>query len=94
MNCQIHDSIEKSFVRGKVTTVVNDPVCQSASSFRHAAVKQKLLLADDKPPPILLQFTGGGIDQLNTLESVKCSNIRERPFDTWDFSYGPIIFFS
>lgn len=43
LNCQIPEKIDKSFVRGKVYTCINDAVFQSASPFRHAAFMAKVL---------------------------------------------------
>ena len=73
LRCQIPDSPNKSFVRGKVTTIINDSVFQSASPFRHSAVLSNILNTPAKP--ILIKFTDDGTDQRNNLESVKCANV-------------------
>ncbi|KAK7092705.1 hypothetical protein V1264_008410 [Littorina saxatilis] len=63
-----------SFVRGKVTTAINDSAFQAASPFRHAAMLAKVI-EKDGAPHVLLKYTDGGTDQRNTLESVKCATI-------------------
>ena len=73
LRCEIPESSAKSFVRGKVTTVVNDAVFQSSNPFRHAAIIVKLAEHDDAK--VMMKFTDGGTDQRNNLESVKCANI-------------------
>ena len=70
LHCDIPCDPKKSFVRGQITTVVNDAVFETSNPFRHAAVLTKLL--KDKSPPVLLKFSDGGTDQQNTLEAVKC----------------------
>ena len=75
LRCSVPETINGSFVRGKVTTVVNDSVFQQASPFRHAAILAKLLSNSQTVPPVLLKFTDGGTDQRNTLESVRCACI-------------------
>lgn len=74
LQCKIPDSIGYSFVRGTVTTFVNDTVLEAPSPFRHAAQLQKIL-EDNQKPSIILKYTDGGTDQRNTLESVKCAII-------------------
>ncbi|XP_053407150.1 uncharacterized protein LOC123547869 isoform X1 [Mercenaria mercenaria] len=73
--CKIPDSIGDSFVRGTVTTFVNDSILEASSPFRHAAQLQRILEDVDEKPSIILKYTDGGTDQRNTLESVKCANI-------------------
>lgn len=75
LHCEVPDTIDKSFVRGKVTTVVNDSVFQGASPFRHSAILCKIMKELEVMPPIMMKFTDGGTDQRNTLESVKCAAI-------------------
>ena len=75
LRCNVPETINGSFVQGKVTTVVNDSVFQQASPFRHAAILSKLLSNSEMVPPVLLKFTDGGTDQRNTLESVRCACI-------------------
>ena len=75
LQCRVPESIENSFVRGKVTVSVNDSVFQSLSSFRHAVNIIKVLEKKENLPFALLKFTDGGTDQRNTLESVKCALI-------------------
>lgn len=79
LECAIPDTVEKSFVRGKVTTVVNDSVFQTSSPFRHAAILKSIveqrLSQDLESPKILFKYTDGGTDQRNTLESVKLACI-------------------
>ena len=70
---EIPDTIENSFVRGQVTTVINDSVFQTSQPFRHAATLLKLL--EGKDFKVLMKYTDGGTDQRNTLESVKCASI-------------------
>ena len=67
-------SVTDSFVRGKVSTTVNDTVFSRSSPMRHAAMLKKVMLRDGAPN-ILLKYTDGGTDQRNTLEAVKCANI-------------------
>lgn len=85
LQCKIPEDINKSFVRGKVTTIINDSVFQMASPFRHnAALAQLISNTQESVPPILMKFTDGGTDQRNTLESVRCATIclfREMNFD-------------
>jgi hypothetical protein len=73
LRCDIPESVEKSFVRGQVTTVVNDSIFQMSSPFRHAATVVKILR--DSDVKIVMKFTDGGTDQRNTLEAVKCASI-------------------
>ena len=75
LQCHIPDSVEQSFVRGKVTTVINDSIFQTSSPFRHAAILKKVTESLEKQPSIILKYTDGGTDQRNTLESVKCASI-------------------
>ena len=75
LQCYIPDSVEQSFVRGKVTTVINDSVFQTSSPFRHAAILKKVTESLEKQPSIILKYTDGGTDQRNTLGSVKCASI-------------------
>ena len=75
LQCNIPDSVEQSFVRGKVTTVINDSVFQTSSPMRHAAILKKVIESLEKQPSVLLKYTDGGTDQRNTLESVKCASI-------------------
>lgn len=84
LNCKIPGDINSSFVRGKVTTVINDSAFQTASPFRHNATIAKLLSEQDEVPAVLIKFTDGGTDQRNTLESVRCATIclfKELNFD-------------
>ncbi len=69
LHCDIPCDAKKSFVRGQITTVVNDAIFQTSN----AAALVKLL--KDNSPPVLLKFSDGGTDQRNTLEAVKCSLI-------------------
>ena len=73
LHCDIPPDPKKSFVRGQITTVINDAVFQTSNPFRHAAVMTKLL--KDNTHHVLLKFSDGGTDQRNTLEAVKCSLI-------------------
>ncbi|XP_062616566.1 uncharacterized protein LOC134278262 [Saccostrea cucullata] len=75
LQCQVPKSVDKSFVRGKVFTVLNDSVFQPASPFRHAAFLSKMMQNSENLKPILLKFTDGGVDQRNTLEAVKLANV-------------------
>lgn len=75
LQCRVPDSIENSFVQGKVTVSVNDSVFQSSSPFRHAVSIIKVLEQEENLPLALLKFTAEGTDQRNTLESVKCASI-------------------
>jgi hypothetical protein len=75
LQCNIPSSVDKSFVQGKVVTVLNDSVFQSASPFRHITVISKMMINGAIQKPFLLKFTDGGTDQRNTLESVKLANI-------------------
>ena len=61
LRCNVPETIHGLFVRGKVTTIVNDSVFQQASPFRHAAILAKLLCNSDVVPPVLLKFTDGGL---------------------------------
>ena len=47
LRCDIPESSAKSFVRGKVTTVVNDAVFQSSNPFHRAVIIVKLAEQDD-----------------------------------------------
>ncbi|XP_070559193.1 uncharacterized protein [Ptychodera flava] len=73
LQCTIPENVEKSFVRGKVTTVVNDSVFQQSTPFRHAAQLTKIFRQHDIKSTILLKYSDGGTDHRNTLESVKCA---------------------
>ena len=73
LRCDIPDEPSRSFCRGTVTTVINDSIFQSSSPMRHAVTIVKEVKKLEKAPSILLKFSGGGTDQCNTLESVKCS---------------------
>ncbi|XP_052781350.1 uncharacterized protein LOC128217930 [Mya arenaria] len=75
MKCDVPDSVEKSFYRGKVTTVINDSIFQSSNPMRHAATLVRLVKKEDSKPKVLLKFTDGGTDHRNTLEHVKCASI-------------------
>ena len=76
LQCEVPDDATKSFVRGTVTTVVNDSVFQMSSPFRHAAALIKVMQqSQGKDAKILMKFTDGGTDQRNTLEAVKCASI-------------------
>ena len=68
-------SANDSFVRGKVTTSINDSVFQPSCPFRHAAMLAKILEKEEQIPSVLFKYTDGGTDQRNTLEAVKCANI-------------------
>ena len=76
LECSVPESVaEKSFVRGKVVTVINDSVFQPASPFRHAVILKKIIEQHEVLPKAVLKYTDGGTDQRNTLEAVKCANI-------------------
>jgi len=78
LRCAIPDDIGHSFVRGKVTVSLNDSVFQSSSPFRHNSSLCKQLIDAytlEEMKPILMKFTDGGVDQQNTLESVKVAQI-------------------
>ena len=71
-----NETAEQSFVRGKVTTILNDSALQPSSPFRHAAMLVKMFQRDPASiPKVLLKYSDGGCDQRNTLESVRCSLI-------------------
>ena len=74
LQCAIPISPDKSFVRGKVTTIINDSVFQTSSPFRHTAALIKMLHHQDQIK-VLMKFSDGGTDQRNTLEAVKCASI-------------------
>ena len=73
LQCSLPDSADHSFARGQVVAVVNDLVFQMSSPFRHAATLDKIM--QNSTAKILMKFTNGGVDQRNTLESVKCASI-------------------
>ncbi|XP_033753308.1 uncharacterized protein LOC117336780 [Pecten maximus] len=73
LECDIPDTVEKSFVRGQVSVTVNDSVFQTSNPFRHAASLSKRLAG--RSLQVLLKYTDGGVDHRNTLESVKCASI-------------------
>ncbi|XP_052286545.1 uncharacterized protein LOC127882125 isoform X2 [Dreissena polymorpha] len=73
LSCHVPDTVDKSFVRGVVTTVTNDSVFETSGPFRHAATICKML--KNEQPKIVMKYTDGGTDQRNNLESVKCANI-------------------
>ena len=73
LECKVPDTVSESFVRGRVVTVVNDSIFQASSPFRHATMLAKIMHSNDAK--ILMKFTDGGVDQRNTLESVKCASI-------------------
>ena len=75
LRCSVPETVNGSFVRGKVTTVIDDSVFQQATPFRHAAVLSKLLFKSEMVPLVLLKFTDRETDQRNTLESVRCACI-------------------
>lgn len=73
LSSEIPNTPDKSFVRGKVFTTINDSVFQMASPFRHATLMAKVM--ESEKYPVLLKMTDGGTDQRNTLQSVRCANI-------------------
>ena len=76
LKVEIPTEPDKSFVRGQVTTTVNDGIFQTSSPYRHAASIQKILEeSEEETPSVFLRFSDGGTDQRNTLESVKVSLI-------------------
>jgi hypothetical protein len=76
LQCDIPESVEKSFVRGQVTTIVNDSVFQTSNPFRHGAALVKVVkMQHSDQKSVLLKFTDGGVDHRNTLESVKCASV-------------------
>ena len=75
LQCDIPQDSSSSFVRGVVTTILNDSIFQTSNPFRHAVAMIKEIKKMAKIPSILLKFSDGGTDQRNTLESVKCSSI-------------------
>lgn len=75
LQCEIPDSAEESFVRGKVHVTVNDSVFQSLNPFMHATTLGLKILESHQDVNILLLYTDGGTDHRNTLASVQCSAI-------------------
>lgn len=75
LECDVPDTVAKSFVRGKVTVSVSDSVFESSDPFRHSVMISNILKQKDESPPILMKFTDGGTDQRCSLEKVKCATI-------------------
>lgn len=76
LQCDVPNAANQSFVRGTVTNIVNDSVFEMSSPFRHTAALIKVFLnSPQKDAKILMNFTDGGTDQRNTLESVVCASI-------------------
>ena len=75
LQCEVPESVNKSFVRGQVYFTVSDSVLQSSSPFRHGVMLLKVYNELERKPSIVLKFTDGGTDQRNTLESVKTATI-------------------
>jgi hypothetical protein len=73
LSCDVPESAAKSFVRGTITTVVNDAVFESSNPFRHGAILVKVAAKEDRK--VIMKFTDGGTDQRNNLEAVKCANV-------------------
>lgn len=57
--CDIPESIEESFYRGKVSVCLKDGVFQASSPFRHGAELYRLLQSVPTKP-ILCIYTDGG----------------------------------
>lgn len=75
LHVAIPDSVDSSFVKGKVAVTVNDSVFEQSSPFRHATSLSKFLCSKNELPHVLFKYSDGGTDHRNTLESVKCSAI-------------------
>ena len=76
LRCDIPESIDQSFVSGKINVVLNDSVFQTSSPFRHNAMLARHLAEEfHEMPPVLMKFTDGGVDQRSTIESVKVAHI-------------------
>ncbi|MES9904556.1 MAG: hypothetical protein ABW168_18000, partial [Sedimenticola sp.] len=73
--CTVPESVDKSFYKGHVTTIINDSVLQSSNPMRHAASVIKLVKGIEDKPTVILKFTDGGTDHRNNLEHVKCASI-------------------
>ncbi|XP_078327779.1 uncharacterized protein LOC144623250 [Crassostrea virginica] len=75
MQCDVPDSIDKPFYRGKVTVVVNDSVFQSLNPMRHATALLKQIQNLQEKPKVVLKFSDGGTGHRTNLEHVKLAAI-------------------
>ena len=66
LQCDVPGSVDKSFVRGKVTTI-NDSVFLGSSPLRHAAMLSKIIEQAEVPPKVILKYADGGTDQRNNI---------------------------
>ena len=57
LECEIPVSVDKSFVWGRVITVINDSVFQTSSPFRHAAILKKVIEKYKEPPKIVYSLS-------------------------------------
>ncbi|CAG2208657.1 unnamed protein product [Mytilus edulis] len=74
LNASIPRTVQESFVRGDVLVTVNDSIFQASNPFRHAASLVKTM-SDKENPNIIMQYTDGGVDHRNTIQSVQCAAI-------------------
>lgn len=75
MQCDVPESIDKPFYRGKVTVVVNDSVFQSSNPMRHATTLLKQIQKLQDKPKVVLKFSDGGTDHRTNLGHVIVSAI-------------------
>ena len=74
LHATIPRTVEESFVRGEVNVTVNDSVFESSNPFRHASSLVKLMSGKENTN-IIMQYTDGGVDHRNTLQSVQAAAI-------------------
>ena len=75
LKIKVPETPDKSFVRGQVYVTVSDSVFQSSSLFRHAVMLANIYETLFEKVFTLIKYTDGGMDQRNTLESVKIATI-------------------
>ena len=70
------NSVGKSFLRGQITTGVNDSGFQMSRPFRYAKAQVKIMEQSSQgADEIQMEFTDGGAEQRNTLESLVCCDM-------------------
>lgn len=74
LNASIPRTVQESFVRGDVLVTVNNSIFEASNQLRHAASLVKTM-SDKENPNIIMQYTDGGVDHRNTIQSVQCAAI-------------------
>ena len=75
LQCDVPQSVDKSFVRGQVYVTLSDSVFKSSSPFRHGVMQSKVYKGLRRQPRVVMKYTDGGTDQRNTLETIKLATI-------------------